>query len=342
MIRYGSRTRFILVGTVLVAAAACGDSGRDHLRTDRDDLRTNVDRELNLALAEEPGQAALQDFPPAVSPVQSEQPAAAAGETASTPGAGAPAPEPEEAEAPEASPPEPETPPPPPPPVEEPPPPPPPAEEPPPAPFEPNLDPGALAGSGSATEEGPATESVTVPRGTSFQVRLLNQVTTRWSRPGDLFLTELTSPITDGRRVLVPAGTTIRGVVTQVRQPSGRGDAGSIDVQLEAITIDGASYPIEATITQLQTETVQRPGDGGGAGRVVSGALAGAILGRIFGGNTKGALIGAGVGAGVGALGSGGGGGLQDLVLALGSQISCVLVQPVTIQRQLFAAGSGN
>ena len=325
MRRYGSITRLILVSTVLVAAAACGDSGRD-------DLRTDVDRELNLALSEEPGQAALKDFPPRVSPVQSQQPAAAGGQTASTPGAGAPAPEPEEPEAPEASPPEPQTPPPPPPPV----------EEPPPAPSEPNLDPGALAKSGSATEEGPATESVTVPRGTSFQVRLLNQVTTRWSRPGDLFLTELTSPITDGRRVLVPAGTTIRGVVTQVRQPSGRGDAGSIDVQLEAITIDGASYPIEATITQLQTETVQRPGDGGGAGRVASGALAGAILGRIFGGNTKGALIGAGVGAGVGALGSGGGGGLQDVVLALGSQISCVLVQPVTIQRQFFAARSGN
>lgn len=175
--------------------------------------------------------------------------AAAGGETASTPGAGAPAPEPEEPEAPEASPPEPETPPPlat----VDEPPPPPPPVEEPPPTPL-----------------EGPATESVTVPSGTSFQVRLLSQVTTRWSRPGDLFLTELTSPITDGRRVLLPAGTTIRGVVTRVRQPSGRG----------------------------------------GAGRVVSGALAGAILGRIFGGNTKGALIGAGVGAGVGALGSAGG-----------------------------------
>jgi hypothetical protein len=315
--RNGNITRLILVGTVLVAAAACGDRGRE-------DLRMELDRELNLALAEEPGQAALEDFPPAASPVQSERPAAAAGETASTPETGAPAPEPEEPEAPEASPSEPETPPPPAA-VEEPPPPPPPVEEPPPAPL-----------------EGPATESVTVPSGTSFQVRMLSQVTTRWSRPGDLFLTELTSPITDGRRVLVPAGTTIRGVVTRVRQPSGRGDAGSIDVQLETISIDGASYPIEATITGLQTETVQRPGDGGGAGRVVSGALAGAILGRIFGGNTKGALIGAGVGAGVGALGSGGGGGLQDLVLALGSQISCVLVQPVTIQRQLFAAGSGN
>ena len=333
MRKYGSITRLILVGAVLVVAAACGDRGRD-------DLRTDVDRKLNLALAEEPGQAALQDFPPPVAPVQSERPAAAGGQTASTPGAGAPAPEPEEPEAPEASPPEPQTPPAPA--AVEPPPPEPPVEEPPAAPLEPNLDPGALAESGSATEEGPATESVTVPSGTSFQVRLLHQVTTRWSRPGDLFLTELTSPITDGDRVLVPAGTTIRGLVTWVRQPSSQGDAGSIEVQLEAISIDGSSYPIEATITELQTEKIQRPGDGGGAGRVASGALAGAILGRIFGGNTKGTLIGAAAGAGVGALGSGSGGGLQDLVLAVGSQISCVLVQPVTIQRQLFAAGSGN
>ncbi|MFQ5890896.1 MAG: hypothetical protein ACE5JR_12760 [Gemmatimonadota bacterium] len=340
MRRYGSITRLILVGTVLVVAAACGDRGRD-------DLRTDVDRRLNLALAEEPEQAALQDFPQPVAPVQPERPAAA-GQTASAPGAEAPTPEPEEPEAPEASPPESQTPPapaaapqppPPEPPSEEPPEP--PVEQPPAAPLEADLGPGALAESGSATEEGPATESVTVPSGTSFQVRLLQQVTTRWSRPGDLFLTELTSPISDGERVLVPAGTTIRGRVTRVREPSRRGDAGSIDVQLEAISIDGSSYPIEATITELQTETVRRPGDGGGAGRVAGGALTGAILGRILGGNTKGALIGAAAGAGLGALRSGGGGGIEDVVLAVGSQISCVLAQPVTIQRQLLAAGSG-
>lgn len=302
-----------------------------------DPARSALDRELNLALAGDPGTVALADFarpaspaatderlapPPESEPPASEPPAplASAPETAKPPApvASEAAPRPEE-DVPSAEP----------------------AEEPAAATEE-----AAPAEEARPDESEPRIETLTVPVATELRVRLDQTLNTRWNTPGDLFTATLEDPIVDGERVLVPAGTRLLGEVMEVRKPSGD-EPGVLRIAFNEITVDGQSYPLEATVTTTEPTPPAPPeppsaagSDGGesAGSRIGRGALSGAVLGRILGRNTKGTLIGAAAGAVLGAAnGSGGyggrGPGLSAIILAAGSRVSCVLNQPLTIQR---------
>jgi hypothetical protein len=94
-------------------------------------------------------------------------------------------------------------------------------------------------------------------------------------------------------RVLVPAGATMRGVVTSVTKATRLERTGRLSVAFDRLTIDHRSYPIRATVTQaLESEGIR-----GEAERIGIGAGAGAILGAILGG-AKGALAGILIGGG--------------------------------------------
>ena len=94
-------------------------------------------------------------------------------------------------------------------------------------------------------------------------------------------------------RVLVPAGSTVRGIVSTVN-PAGKVDrSGSLTLAFDQITINGREYPMRAMATQAFESGGIRE-----EGRTVGTAGAvGAIVGGILGG-LKGALIGAVVGSG--------------------------------------------
>jgi hypothetical protein len=96
----------------------------------------------------------------------------------------------------------------------------------------------------------------------------------------------------DGR-VLIPAGSEMRGVISSVH-PAGRVDRkGSMTVSFDELTINNRSYPLRGTVTQaLESEGVR-----GEAARIGTGAGVGAIIGGILGG-FKGALAGILIGGG--------------------------------------------
>jgi hypothetical protein len=97
----------------------------------------------------------------------------------------------------------------------------------------------------------------------------------------------------DGDRVIVPAGSTMRGIVRSVDKATRLDRKGSLTVVFERITIRGRSYPIRATVAQaLESEGIR-----GEAGRIGAGAGVGAIVGAILGGG-KGALAGILIGGG--------------------------------------------
>ena len=133
-----------------------------------------------------------------------------------------------------------------------------------------------------------------IPVGTEFDVRLQNPLSSKTNEVEDRFESTTLVDLTDDRgRVLVPAGSTMRGVVSSVKRASRLERTGSMTVAFDRVTINGRSYPMRATVTQaLESEGIK-----GEAGKIGVGAGAGAILGAIIGG-AKGALAGILIGGG--------------------------------------------
>jgi hypothetical protein len=132
-----------------------------------------------------------------------------------------------------------------------------------------------------------------VPVGTEFDVRLQTALSSSTAQVEDRFEATTMVDLMDGDRVLVPAGSTMRGVVSSVNKAGHVDRKGKLNVVFDQVTVRGRSYPIRATVEQaLESEGIR-----GDAGKIGTGAGVGAILGAILGG-AKGALAGILVGGG--------------------------------------------
>jgi hypothetical protein len=145
----------------------------------------------------------------------------------------------------------------------------------------------------SASKSPAPTASADVPAGTEFDVRLQHALSSRTSQVEDRFEATSLVDLRQGDRIIVPAGSVMRGVVSSVDR-AGRVDRrGSLTVAFDQVTINGRAYPIRATVTQA----IESEGVRGEAGRIGAGAGVGAIIGGILGG-FRGALAGILIGGG--------------------------------------------
>ena len=133
-----------------------------------------------------------------------------------------------------------------------------------------------------------------IPVGTEFDVRLQTPLSSKTSEVEDRFEATTLVDLNDDRgRVLVPAGSTMRGVVSSVKRASRIERKGEMTVAFDRVTINGRSFPMRGTVTQaLESEGIK-----GEAEKIGIGAGAGAIIGAIIGG-AKGALAGILIGGG--------------------------------------------
>jgi hypothetical protein len=130
-----------------------------------------------------------------------------------------------------------------------------------------------------------------VPVGTEFDVRLQSRLNSGTARVEDRFDATTIVPYEKNGRVLVPAGSVMRGIVNAVT-PASRGinRKGELTLVFDRFSIEGRTHSIRATVMQaLQAET--------DTGRVAAGAGVGAIIGGILGG-VRGALAGILIGGG--------------------------------------------
>jgi len=141
---------------------------------------------------------------------------------------------------------------------------------------------------------------ITASTGSELEVELLQELSTRTSRPGDRFTASVTRPLIDGGMVMVPVNSLVRGEVTAVQKSGGNGEEAIIKVTLIDVFFNGRAWPLSASVVEADPRTEGRYSTGDKAARVGAGAVAGAILGRIVGGNSKGTIIGAAVGAAAG------------------------------------------
>ena len=150
----------------------------------------------------------------------------------------------------------------------------------------------------------------TIPVGQELDVRLQNTLSSETATVEQRFETTTAVDLMQNGRVLVPAGSVVRGVVSRV-EPAGRLDrSGSLTLSFDQMVVNGREIPLRATATQV----FESGGIREEAGTAGVGAGVGGIIGGVIGG-IKGAILGAVIGAG-GAIAATDG---KDITLPAGS-----------------------
>ncbi len=162
-----------------------------------------------------------------------------------------------------------------------------------------------------------------IPAGQELDVRLQSMLSSEQAVAEQRFEATTAADLMQNGQVLIPAGSTVRGVVSSVK-PAGRVDrTGSMTLSFDQITVRGRQYPLRAMATNVFEsggirEEVGTAGAGAGIGGVIGGLL----------GGVKGAVLGAVIGAG-GAIAATDG---KDIELPAGSIIRIRLDSAATIR----------
>jgi hypothetical protein len=178
----------------------------------------------------------------------------------------------------------------------------------------------------SQAPSGPTTvnESApgTIPAGQEVDVRLRSTLSSETATVEQRFETTTVVDLVQDGRVLVPAGSVVRGVVSDVDK-AGRVDRdGSLTLTFDRLEVNGRNRDIRGSATQIfESRGIREEGTVAGAGAGVGG-----IVGGIIGG-VKGAVLGAVIGAG-GAIAATDG---KDITLPAGSIVRVRLDSPVRI-----------
>lgn len=133
----------------------------------------------------------------------------------------------------------------------------------------------------------------TIPVGQELDVRLQDTLSSSTATVEQRFEATTAVDLMQNGRVLVPAGTVVRGVVSSVDEADRVDRAGRLTLAFDQMVVNGREIPIRATATQVFEsggirEEVGTAGAGAGVGGIVGGLI----------GGLRGALIGAVIGAG--------------------------------------------
>ena len=184
---------------------------------------------------------------------------------------------------------------------------------------------GATGTSGTPTEPTQVSSDRRgeVPVGQELDVRLQEPLSSDTATVEQRFETTTVVDLKQGDRVLVPAGSVVRGVVRSVDDADRVDRAGRLTLGFDQLVVNGREYPIRAMATQVFEskgirEEASTVGTAGGVGAIVGGII----------GGLRGALIGAIVGSG-GVIAATEG---KDVVLPSGTIIRVRLDSPIQIR----------
>ena len=158
--------------------------------------------------------------------------------------------------------------------------------------------PSSTSSASSSTSSRPSTATAPagtaeVPVGTEIDVRLQNGLNSGTNQVEDRFEATTLVDVGVNSRVVIPAGSVMRGVVTQVEPATRTNRTARMTVSFDQVTVNGQAYAIRGTVTQA----IEGEGIKGETARIGTGAGVGAIIGGILGG-FKGALAGILIGGG--------------------------------------------
>ena len=162
-----------------------------------------------------------------------------------------------------------------------------------------------------------------LPVGQELDLRLQERLSSETATPEQRFEATTAVDVMQGDRLLIPAGSTVRGVVRSVDKAGNIDRTGKLTLAFDQISVRGRNYPVRAMATQV----FESRGIKDEAKTVGTGGAVGAIIGGIIGG-LKGALIGAAVGAGGVIVATEG----KDVMLEQGTIIRIRLDEPLQLQ----------
>ena len=159
----------------------------------------------------------------------------------------------------------------------------------------------------AASPSQPRPSAPAAPRalaaGTTIMASTNAEIRSHKNKVGDTVTATVASDVKDNSgRVVIPAGSEVVLKVTAIKESENKSDkTGTLTLQPTAVSINGRSYPLSATIEGVNTELRGRSTNAGDIAKPAAGAAVGAVVGRVLGGSTKGAIIGGVLGGAVGA-----------------------------------------
>jgi Mg-chelatase subunit ChlD len=171
----------------------------------------------------------------------------------------------------------------------------------------------AAASPSDSTKASPADPVLTVTPGELLILELEDSLHTGQNQTGDYAHFSTVREVVVGYQVVIPPGSNVRALLTEVKKPGRAGRSGQIAFRFEEIILtDGTTLPFEATLLRAGFTNISSgkdetrvKGEGATSKRdiltVATGAGQGAIIGVAVGGG-KGAAYGGAIGAGVGLL----------------------------------------
>ncbi len=157
----------------------------------------------------------------------------------------------------------------------------------------PASSPAGSSSSSASSSRSSSASRMDVPVGTELDVRLQQSLSSATAVVEDRFEATTLVDLKEGDRLIIPAGSVMRGVVSSVTKTTRLERKGSLTLAFDQVRVDGREYPIRATVTQA----IESEGVKGEAGKIGAGAGVGMIIGGILGG-VKGALAGILIGGG--------------------------------------------
>lgn len=159
----------------------------------------------------------------------------------------------------------------------------------------------------------PAIKLYTVDSGTTFRVRMNNNISSKTAKVGDKFTVTVTEPVySNTGQVVIPTGSTVTGRVDEVIPAKKGGNPGQISVSFTSVRLpSGVTRAINGSLTDLNSDDAKSDNESTASGDkmknrkiifIGGGGAGGAVLGAAIGGG-KGALIGGILGAAGGLLG---------------------------------------
>ena len=162
----------------------------------------------------------------------------------------------------------------------------------------------------------------TIPVGQELDVRLQAPLSSETAAVEQRFEATTAVDLMQNGRVLVPAGSVMRGVVSDVKRPGRVDRVGSLTLSFDQMVVRGRTVPIRGMATQVfESGGIREEVGTAGAGAGVGGVIGGLI------GGVKGAILGAVIGAG-GAIAATEG---KDVHLPAGSIIRVRLDSPANV-----------
>jgi hypothetical protein len=128
---------------------------------------------------------------------------------------------------------------------------------------------------------------VTVAAGTPIQVSVTTQISSETVNAGDTWTGEVKEPVIVGNEVVIPAGSTVTGVIEGVKGAE-KGDRAFLVLGVSSINANGRTYSISAGTDSIIAGSTRARN----LGAIAGSAAAGALIGKAVGGGGKGALIG--------------------------------------------------